>query len=136
MGDVNELQKKGTKTMANLPGSIKNLNTLLGEQLLEGGGSGGGGSSDFSTAEVTFKNPTTTDLNIRCCYINDNNILSSILPLGATSTKTYTVVLYKGSQQVDIPFGAELTIATGDITVDDEEGVIIINGAGTVLFQQ
>ena len=34
--------------MANLPGSIKNLNTLLGEQLLDGGGSGGGGSSDLS----------------------------------------------------------------------------------------
>ena len=30
--------------MANLPTSIKNLNTLLGEQLAEGGG--GGGSSD------------------------------------------------------------------------------------------
>lgn len=42
--------------MANLPGSIKNLNTLLGEQLLDGGGSGGGGSSDFSTAEVTIIN--------------------------------------------------------------------------------
>ena len=27
--------------MANLPGSIKNLNTLLGEQLTEGGGGGG-----------------------------------------------------------------------------------------------
>lgn len=27
--------------MANLPGSIKNLNTLLGEQLAEGGGGGG-----------------------------------------------------------------------------------------------
>ena len=40
--------------MANLPGSIKNLNTLLGEQLLDGGGSGGGGSSDFSTAQVTI----------------------------------------------------------------------------------
>lgn len=34
-----------------LPTSIKNLNTKLGEQLLEGGG--GGGSSDFSTATVT-----------------------------------------------------------------------------------
>lgn len=30
--------------MANLPGSIKNLNTLLGEQLAEGGGGGGGGA--------------------------------------------------------------------------------------------
>lgn len=57
MGDVNELQKKGTKTMANLPGSIKNLNTLLGEQLLEGGGSGGGGSS----WQTVFEGNVTTE---------------------------------------------------------------------------
>lgn len=49
MGDVNELKKERNKTMANLPGSIKNLNTLLGEQLTEGGGGGGGG---FTTAKV------------------------------------------------------------------------------------
>ena len=35
--------------MANLPGSIKNLNTLLGEQLTEGGGGGG--------AEVIYATP-------------------------------------------------------------------------------
>lgn len=42
--------------MANLPGSIKNLNTLLGEQLTEGGGGGGEGYLGIHTAtvDVTF----------------------------------------------------------------------------------
>lgn len=35
-----------------LPTSIKNLNTLLGDQLLDGGG--GGGSSDFTKAVVSL----------------------------------------------------------------------------------
>ena len=94
----------------------------------------GGGSSDFSTAEVEFKNQTTTNLIIRCCCIVDNNI-ESIVTLGGTQNKTCTAVLYKGSQQVEIPFGVELTTVTGDITVDSEEGIITINGSGTVLFQ-
>ena len=94
----------------------------------------GGGSSDFSTADVEFKNETTTNLNIRCCCIVDNNIESTVV-LSATQTKTCTAVLYKGSQQVEIPFGVELTTVTGDITVDSEEGIITINGSGTVLFR-
>lgn len=94
----------------------------------------GGGSSDFSTAEVEFKNETTTDLTIRCCFIVDNNI-ESTFALSATETKTRTAVLYKGSQQVEIPFGVESTTVTGDITVDSEEGIITINGSGTVLFR-
>lgn len=96
--------------------------------------SGGGGSSDFSTAKVEFKNQTNTNLTIRCCCIVDNNIESTVI-LGGTQSKTCTAVLYKGSQQVEIPFGAELTTVTGDITVDGEEGIITINGSGTVLFQ-
>ena len=95
---------------------------------------GGGGSSDFSTAEVEFKNQTTTNLTIRCCCIVDNNIESTVT-LGGTQNKTCTAVLYKGSQQVEIPFGVELATATGDITVDNEEGIITVNGSGTVLFQ-
>lgn len=94
----------------------------------------GGGSSDFSTAEVEFKNQTTTILKISCCCIVDDNI-ESIPPLNAAKNKTFTAVLYKGSQQVEIPFGVELTTVTGDITLDSEEGIITINGSGTVLFQ-
>lgn len=46
--------------MANLPTSIKNLNTLLGEQLAEGGG--GGGSSDMGVAAVTLVNNSTDSI--------------------------------------------------------------------------
>lgn len=111
---------------------------LFREKLIEGVTSksegGGGGESDFSTAEVEFKNQTTTGLNIKCCCIVGNNIKSPVTVTPAHNS-TFTVVLYKGSQQVEIPFGVELTTATGDITVDSEEGIITINGSGTVLFQ-
>lgn len=95
---------------------------------------GGGGSSDFSTAEVEFKNQTTSMLTIKTVNINNDKLIGEIL-LGDTATATRTLVLYKGSQQVVIPFGVESVTATGDITVDDEEGVIIINGSGTVVFK-
>lgn len=82
--------------MANLPGSIKNLNTLLGEQLLEGGGSGGGGSSDFSTAEVTFKGEALAAMPLIVTTesgFSDDAILISQRAFGNAS---YPIALYKG----------------------------------------
>lgn len=46
--------------MANLPGSIKNLNTLLGEQLAEGGGGGGDGYLGLHTATVNVTFDTSS----------------------------------------------------------------------------
>lgn len=89
--------------MAILPGSIKNLNTLLGEQLLDGEG-GGGGSSDFSTAEVTINNESGT--TIPAIYIQnviEENALGAESPSGVInavynigSTASIRVPLYKG----------------------------------------
>lgn len=51
--------------MANLPGSIKNLNTLLGEQLTEGSGGGGGGAEPlivgFKPAEEVTQGDSQLD---------------------------------------------------------------------------
>ena len=91
--------------MANLPGSIKNLNTLLGEQLAEGGG--GGGSSDFSTATLTLNNPTEqffsapfiafTSAGAPFDFIVSNG--------GSVSSGDYTIALYKGNAMAIIPLG-------------------------------
>jgi len=101
MGDVNELQKKGTKTMANtLPTTMEYFDNLLGEQLTEGGG----GSSDFSTATVTLTNGSGTTIPV--IYIEnviEENALGEESPAGVInavynigSTASIRVPLYKG----------------------------------------
>ncbi len=126
MDGVNELQKKGTKTMANLPGSIKNLNTLLGEQLLEGGGSGGGGSSDFSTATVTLINETMFGLTL--AHIDNT---SGIEPEMGRSGE-YEVVLYKGKAVGLFTSPSGNLSVTGNITYYGEDGELFITGDGTI----
>lgn len=124
MGDVNELKKERNKTMANLPGSIKNLNTLLGEQLLEGGGSGGG-SSDFSTAEVTFIcTKGEPDMTTQVINIQDDGIYS-VLNI-KQSIQTVTVPLYKNKLSCGIPpLSISVTSTSGNITGSQMDGYII-----------
>lgn len=140
MGDVNELQKKGTKTMANLPGSIKNLNTLLGEQLLEGGGSGGGGSSDFSTAEVIVVKNYENAFTIHTPIAMDNDEMPASLPDIDSSNignrTIFRVILYKGNAVMLIDgfsLGAEPTITTsGNIQYIEIAHIYTITGDCTI----
>lgn len=107
MGDVNELKKERNKTMANLPGSIKNLNTLLGEQLLEGGG-----SSDFSTANVDVTvNGEETFYIASAIGVFDGNLQW----IDGFETATYTIVLYKGllNGSISTISGYKISSATG-----------------------
>ena len=107
--------------MANLPTSIKNLNTLLGEQLTEGGG---GGSSDFSTANVTitkaegkiviWKFPT---------IISDKIVVDKYFQ--QELTETHPVALYKGVLEINMVPGV-FSIISGNVTEDD--GVFTITG--------
>lgn len=132
MGDVNELKKERNKTMANLPGSIKNLNTLLGEQLLEGGGSGGGGSSDFSTAEVTFSGISGTAFATMPKIVSTP--FDAILPLQNEVTDgTYTIALYKGKAIISLDLtGVEGNVTTsGDIESLQDE-VYLVTGDCTI----
>ena len=128
MGDINELKKKGTKTMAILPGSIKNLNTLLGEQLLEGGGSGGGGESDFSTAKVTVVNEDALEIKVPLAVNVDNEKLSTT---GIYESGVYDVILYGGSCYGAIPEMQAVVSVSGDIVLK-EYNYIIITGDGTI----
>lgn len=96
--------------MANLPGSIKNLNTLLGEQLLDGGG--GGGSSDFSTAQVTV----TEIPKIYGAFVSLDDEWSTADSSGLPSSHgsgTYTLILYKNKAfiTVKIPEGASVVVS-------------------------
>jgi len=120
--------------MANLPGSIKNLNTLLGEQLLDGGGSGGGGgSSDFSTAEVTLVNSANTNKVVMIPKIYEaeppverNASVSSVVNIQANETLVLNVPLYKGhcsiikgtsgDQMNGDPVATSYTITSGSAT--------------------
>ena len=81
--------------MANLPGSIKNLNTLLGEQLAEGGG--GGGSSDFSTAKLTVTLPEFAAYGFNVANIKaEGSQGSSTSAYSLRDSGVYDVILYKG----------------------------------------
>lgn len=108
--------------MANLPGSIKNLNTLLGEQLLEGGGSeGGGGSSDFSTATVTMVGAVHGILP----YCRD---MLDVEEQTWWEGGTHTIALYKGKAYVYL---TNVDSVSGDIQQNDEN-IFIITGNCTI----
>ena len=81
--------------MANLPTSIKNLNTLLGEQLTEGGG---GGSSDFSTAEVTVTISTHgAYIGLPVVMLGGEGEEGFAQALEIGESGVYSVILYEGN---------------------------------------
>lgn len=49
---LTSIRQKGKQMADYLAGSIKNLNTLLGEQLLDGSGSGGGGGTTLQKGKI------------------------------------------------------------------------------------
>ena len=120
--------------MANLPTSIKNLNTLLGEQLTEGGG--GGGSSDFSTAKVTITNALSADavLIIPCVHYSDDISIASPSPgnLSPGSTITVDVILYNGSAKFLVPDGTSTVVESGDIIGSGAD--VTIMGDGSIML--
>lgn len=112
-----------------LPGSIKHLNMLLGEQLTEGQG---GGSSDFSTAEVEVINTTADMVSVSAVSIRDtpSSAIVSFGTIMADSDRTYTVPLYKGVCSWKITVADAVVTVTGDISYDN--GNIFITGDGTI----
>lgn len=112
-----------------LPTSIKNLNTKLGEQLIDGGG--GGGSSDFSTAEVTVVDDIKRNILLPFIMDDDGQELHSILNLGISESGSYTVPLYKGSLTGLINEGPGSVSVSGDIT-HLPNGIVVITGDCTI----
>ena len=123
--------------MANLPTSIKNLNTLLGEQLTEGGG-----SSDFSTAKVTIVNNVNSHVNFSIPVVSADETLefaNASFSVDPNSTAVTDVILYKGSalcpevQPVEVPV-VHMSVS-GDIT-EGAFGLLTITGDGTITIDE
>lgn len=99
--------------------------------------SGGGGSSDFSTAEVTITNSTSSNITQSCIavieYAGEEGLTSTLPPLGANQSITCDMVLFKGTQGFYAPDDVYITV-TGDIT--EEEGWITITGDGTITYDE
>lgn len=96
---------------------------------------GGGGTSDFTTAEVTIKNNTGSDIYMALPVMSERrNYISGGIAMAANSTKPpFLIVLYKGKALGSIVTGNPQSAAcTGDITVRD--GGITIEGNGTITF--
>lgn len=127
--------------MANLPTSIKNLNTLLGEQLTEGGG---GGSSDFSMAQVTFNNsnsnhaymayvPAVQDAEPLC-------IKQDFVEVASDNPYIANIPLYKGkiftslNAFLDVDYDTA-PVLTGAITYDANSNLFLIEGDGTITLR-
>lgn len=111
-----------------LPGSIKHLNMLLGEQLTEGEG-GGGGSSDFSTAEMTINAPESMELTWGSCPMLLDGVLNGSLYVESLPA-TITIPLYNGkcvwdhttgsltlSGNIEELYEGEAMLITGDCTI-------------------
>jgi hypothetical protein len=111
----------------NLPTSIKNLNTLLGEQLAEGGG---GGSSDFSTAKITVTN--NAEATLCAPYVVDVDGFQGVFIANSNSGE-FDVALYKGHSQAGFVSSTPPTFnvaVTGEISY--REGTFFITGDGTI----
>ncbi len=118
-----------------LPGSIKHLNTLLGEQLTDGEG-GGGGSSDFSTATVTIIGASGSDL----FYVPYE---TTLMGLDTSHSKKagegeITAILYKGNAVLTcISSLYDTATVTGNaqkVTTQSGFGYIKISGDCSISF--
>lgn len=121
--------------MANLPTSIKNLNTLLGEQLTDGGG---GGSSDFSIANVTINNPKLCAMSI--AFAADDAPQGVMALYKSFWVGDYILPLYKGLNVIDCRrLDNDTTMPTisviGDATYTDGNfgATIFVRGDCTII---
>lgn len=101
----------------------------------------GGGESDFSTAEVTVINNSSSELYTPKLVWHDDEQLFAGFDLDPHSETTFKVVLYKGQQALDNLFkGSQVIVdgtgiaVTGDIEnrSDESEVYIVITGNGTI----
>ncbi len=102
---------------------------------------GGGGSSDFSTAEVTTINNTSSDIyGVPIPSIYEENELGEGSPAMLfnrmdipTGESTHEVRMYKGLAYCSgVTFGNGTTVTTTGNIVYDEEFNVFITGDGTI----
>lgn len=102
----------------------------------DGGSGGGGGSSDFSTAEVTFTNPSSAYeaiVRVACAYDYsedeyEEHASSYSFSVGSDGV-TAEIILYKGTAYCEIEHGTVVS-CSGDIT--NNYGMLEITGDGSV----
>lgn len=100
--------------------------------------SGGSGSSDFSIANVTFVNEYGFGVNADFCELSSDFDTTVIIGVAGVPTgTTYSVIpLYQGAAHVLLGKNDNLTIETsGEITFDDNNDLLIIEGDGRVTFR-
>lgn len=118
--------------MANLPTSIKNLNTLLGEQLTEGGG---GGSSDFSTAQLTIANTGSSPYAVNLFAVTENGI--EWVQSEISDSVVFNIPMYQGKASLPIEVFLEggvdptTTVMTGGVSIDETGTKVVIVGDGS-----
>ena len=94
------------------------------------GGGGGGGDSDFSTATVTFTNSVRAQLWLASLVDTPDETYS--IPIIDGSRGTARVILYKGMALGFILDEGVTVTTTGAVEYDDEEGVLIVTGDGSI----
>lgn len=90
---------------------------------------GGGGDSDFEIAVMTVVgSPDGLIPNMDAINVNDDSIYADLNPIPGT----YNIVLYKGSQTIEI---SDNYTVTGSAESDpDEPGTYIVTGDFTITY--
>ena len=120
---------------------IQSVDGVIQTIKVNGQDAGGGGSSDFSTAEVTVINNSSSKLKAPNFVWHDDEQLFPGFDIDPQSEVTLEGVLYKGEQVIDTLFKGSTVIVdgtgiavTGDIEnrSDESEVYIVITGNGTI----
>ena len=105
---------------------------LLANAMGEGGG---GGSSDFSTAEVTFiDNSSSSSFTISVPNLFMGDMYSLLTKGDISGGDVQEIVLYKGKSTATISYSnSSVTLScTGDITINGLNATITGNGTITI----
>ena len=108
---------------------------LLSNAMGEGGGGGGGGSSDFSTAQVTFvDNSSSPSFTISVPNLFMGDMYSFLTKADISGGDVQEVVLYKGKSMATVSYsGSSVELScTGDITINGMTANITGNGTITI----
>ena len=108
---------------------------LLSNAMMGESGGGGGGSSDFSTAQVTFiDNSSSPSFTISVPNLFMGDMYSCLTKADIYGGDVQEVVLYKGKSMAMVTYsGSSVELScTGDITISGDGTTAYITGNGTI----
>ena len=97
-------------------------------------GSGGGGSSDFSVAKVTIHNHNEDVFGFAIPVISEDTQIISVLMSMFMDGSTFDIALYKDACVAALLGDVDNVTVSGSIDYDEEDGVFIITGDGSIDF--